>query len=81
MVLVGQNIKYNSITSKIDQDNKNYARWMTEQIKEIELSYEIYNECQFFHDGITINNIKYSSAREYLDKFHSNIFHHLKNCY
>lgn len=66
----GEQLSYNPLTKKSDDENRRYASWMSYKIKELTITYDIYNECQFFHNKIIKDNVLYNSPKDYLEKFH-----------
>ena len=66
----GTNIEYNKITTISDDQNARYAAYITANVAEINITYKIYNECEFFHNDIVINGISYPSLKLYLEKFY-----------
>ena len=72
----GKEIEYNEITKTNDDQNKRYAEWITSKISELTVTYDIYNECELFHNKISHENVTYNSPKEYLQTFypHDSIF-------
>lgn len=66
----GKPLNYNQDTLLNDDQNNRYAQWMTESMPNLNLTYEVYNECEFFHDNPLPEDMSYTSPIEYLRKFH-----------
>ena len=62
-------LEYNYETAIADEENIRYAKYLTEQIPELTIRYEIYNECDFFHGNsycFKDKTVQYSSPKKYL---------------
>ena len=66
----GKHLDYNQDTRVSDDQNRRYAEWMTESLPNLNLTYEVLNECEFFHDNPLPEDDNYTSPIEYLRKFH-----------
>ena len=66
----GKQLDYNRETLLSDDQNYRYAKWISEKVPNLKITYEVLNECQFFHDNPLPENPNYTSPIEYLRKFH-----------
>ena len=61
---------YNMETIVSDDENSRYATYLNEHVPGLEITYKIYNECDFFHsNGYEYNgSCMYTSPKDYLEK-------------
>ena len=61
---------YNMETIISDEENSKYAKYLSENVPGLEITYKVYNECDFFHsNGYEYNDsCKYASPKEFLEK-------------
>ena len=66
----GEPLDFNADTRISDDQNTRYAQWITEKVSNLTLTYDVYNECDFFHDNLLAENSSFTSPIEYLRTFH-----------
>ena len=66
----GKQLDYNKDTLLSDDQNYRYAKWITENVPNLTMTYEVVNECEFFHDNPLKEKPDHTSPIEYLRKFH-----------
>ena len=61
---------YNMETIVSDEENSRYAKFLSENVPGLEITYETYNECDFFHSNSYeyMGDCTYSSPKDYLTK-------------
>ena len=65
----GEELEYDYLTSISDDQNRRYAEHITTNVRGLKISYEVLNECQFFHGNPLIEAPAYDSPMEYLKLF------------
>ena len=72
----GINLEYDYATSVNDDQNRRYAEHITKSVKGLQITYEVLNECQFFHGNPLVEAPNFSSPMEYLKLFfkHESVF-------
>ena len=63
-----KNLDFDYATSISDDQNNRYAEHMTNNVSGLKISYEVVNECEFFHGNPLKEAPKYNSPMEYLKK-------------
>ena len=53
-----------------DDQNLRFAKWLTEKVPGLTVTYEVFNECDFFHGNALIENSDFTSPIEYLREKH-----------
>ena len=61
---------YNMTTIMSDDQNRRYAKYLSENVPGIKITYKVYNECDFFHSNAHQfdDGEKYKSPKDYLYK-------------
>ena len=61
---------YNMETVISDDENSRYAKYLSENVPGLEITYKVYNECDFFHSNSYEYNgsSMYDSPKDYLEK-------------